>query len=65
MGNYRNFDLVTYFIASGVEHATEEKLQQEIDFFSRYMRLDKVYVEPFRDGVFASEEQLRLCKTVF
>ncbi len=65
MGNYRNFDLVTYFIASGVEQATEEKLQQEIDFFSRYMRLDKVYVEPFRDGVFASEEQLRLCKTVF
>ena len=65
MGNYRNFDLVVYFIADGVATATRETLQKEIDFFKKYMRLDKVYLEPFRGGVFASEEQLRLCKEVF
>ena len=65
MGNYKNFDLVVYFVADGVVNTTREKLQSEIDFFNRYMRLDKVYLEPFRDGVFASEEQLRMCKEVF
>lgn len=65
MGNYKNFDLVVYFIADGVAHATHEQLQKDIDFFKRYMRLDKVYLEPFRDGIFATKEQLRLCKEVF
>lgn len=65
MGNYRNFDLVVYFVSDGVAKATREKLQQDIDFFKKYMRLDKVYLEPYRDGVLATEEQLRLCKEVF
>ena len=52
MGNYRNFDLVVYFIAQGVANATREQLQKDIDFFKRYMRLDKVYLEPFRDGIY-------------
>lgn len=65
MGNYKNFDLVVYFIAGGVANATKEQLQKDIDFFKRYMRLDKVYLEPYRDGIFATEEQLRLCKEVF
>ena len=65
MGNYKNFDLVVYFVADGVVKATREKLQKDIDFFQKYMRLDKVYLEPFRDGTFATEEQLRLCKEVF
>ena len=65
MGNYRNFDLVIYFVAQGVEKASRDELQQDIDFFKKYMRIDKVYLEPCRDGVIASEEQLRLCKDVF
>ena len=65
MGNYKNFDLVVYFIAQGVAETTREKLQKELDFFKQYMRLDKVYLEPYRDGVFATEEQLRMCKEVF
>ncbi len=65
MGNYKNFDLVVYFVADGVAKATREKLQKDIDFFQKYMRLDKVYLEPFRDGTFATEEQLRMCKEVF
>ncbi|MBQ9136298.1 MAG: hypothetical protein IJX66_09440, partial [Lachnospiraceae bacterium] len=65
MGNYKNFDLVVYFVADGVANATRDGLQKDIDFFKRYMRLDKVYLEPFREGVFATEEQLRMCKEVF
>lgn len=65
MGNYRNFELATYFVAAGTATATEETLQRGIDFFQKYLRLDKVYLEPFRDGVLASEEQVLLCKRVF
>lgn len=65
MGNYRNFELVVYFIAHGVKNIDEVRLEEQIGFFKKHMRLDKVYIEPFRDGCFASEEQLRLCRDVF
>ncbi|MBE6902592.1 MAG: permease, partial [Ruminococcaceae bacterium] len=65
MGNYRNFELVVYFIAHGVKNADEAKLEEQIAFFKKYMRPDKVYIEPYRDGCFASEEQVRLVKNVF
>ncbi len=65
MGNYRNFELVVYFIAHGVKHTDEQTLQKQIDFFSKHMRLDKVYIEPFRDGCFATEDELKLCRDVF
>lgn len=65
MGNYRNFKLVVYFVAGGTVNETREKLQEELDFFSKHMRLDKVYLEPYRSGVFASEEQTLMCKEVF
>ena len=60
MGNYNNFELVVYFIAHGVKHLNEAVLEDQIAFFKRYMRIDKVYIEPFRDGCFAGEAQLRL-----
>ena len=65
MGNYKNFELVVYYIANGVKNVTEEKLQKEIDFFNKYLRLDKVYIEPFRDGCRATEEELTLCRDIF
>ena len=65
MGNYRNFKLVYYFVAQGTVHATEEQLNRDIAFFEKYMRPDKVYLEPYRGGVFASAEQVELCKRVF
>lgn len=65
MGNYRNFDLVVYFVAHDVKRTNPEKLQKEIDFFQKYMRLDKVYLEPYRGGDFATEEEVRMCKEVF
>ena len=64
MGNYRNFKLVVYFVAGGVKRATREQLERDLSFFGRHMRLDKVYLEPYRDH-FAGEEQFDLCKAVF
>ena len=31
MGNYKNFDLVVYFIAQGVTNATKEQLQKDLE----------------------------------
>ncbi len=65
MGSYRNFKLVYYFVANGTANATEQALEGDIRFFERYLRPDKVYLEPFRSGVFASEAQVELCRRVF
>ncbi|MBQ6646419.1 MAG: permease [Clostridia bacterium] len=65
MGNYRNFKLVYYFVAQATAKTTEEQLNKDIAFFERYMRPDKVYLEPFRGGVLASAEQTEMCKRVF
>lgn len=65
MGNYRNFKLVTYFVAQATANITKEELQKQIDWFGKHMKLDKVYLEPYRDAAFASEEQVRMCKEVF
>ena len=63
MGNYRNFKLVAYFVAGGVKVATRDQLEKDLAFFDRHMRLDKIYLEPYRD-IFVSEEQFLLCKEV-
>lgn len=65
MGQYRNFSLATYFIADGTAGATREQLTRDIAFFARHLRLDKVYVEPFRGGTLATDEQIELVKDVF
>lgn len=65
MSNYRNFELAVYFVAHATANTTREQLEKGIDFFQKHMRLDKVYLEPFRDGCFATEAQVRMCKEVF
>ncbi len=65
MGNYRNFKLVYYFVAQGTARAEKEKLEKDIAFFEKHMRVDKVYLEPFRSGVLADEEHVELCRRVF
>lgn len=65
MGNYRNFKLVYYFVAQGTAGAEKEKLEQDIAFFEKYLRADKVYLEPFRNGVLADGEHVELCRKIF
>ena len=64
MGNYRNFCLTTYFVAHATARVKQEALEKSLDFFARHMRLDKVYVEPYR-GEMASEEQIEMIRDTF
>ncbi len=65
MGNYTNFKLVVYCTADSLAKATEESLEQQIAFFERTIQPDKVYVEPYRDNILVSHEQLKMIKRVF
>ncbi len=65
MGNYRNFKLVYYFVAQGTAWAEREKLEKDLAFFEKYLRVDKVYLEPFRSSVMADEAHVELCRNVF
>ena len=65
MGNYRNFKLVYYFVAHGTARAEKEKLEKDLAFFEKYMRVDKVYLEPFRGGLMADEDHVELCRKTF
>ena len=65
MGNYRNFTLVYYFVAQATARAEKEKLEKDIAFFEKHMRVDKVYLEPFRGGIMADEDHVELCRSVF
>ena len=64
MGNYRNFTLTTYFVAHATAHVTETQLEEQLAFILRHLRLDKVYLEPFR-GEMATHEQVEMCRRVF
>lgn len=64
MGNYRNFTLTTYFVAHATARVTREELEKQLSFMERYLRLDKVYLEPWR-GELASHEQIEMCREVF
>ena len=65
MGNYRNFKLVYYFIAQGTVRAEKRKLEKDIRFFEKYLRPDKVYLEPYRSGFMADDKQVELCRSIF
>ena len=64
MGNYRNFTLTTYFVAHATARVTREELEKQLQFMEKHLRLDKVYLEPFR-GEMASHEQVEMVKEVF
>ena len=64
MENYRNFKLVTYFVAHATARITREALEAQLHATEKYLALDKVYLEPFR-GELASHEQVEMCKEVF
>ncbi len=62
MGNYRNFRLAAYLFAPGAAAETREHLRAGLQFYRKYMRLDKIYLEQFRHGVQASPEQFDMCR---
>ena len=64
MGNYRNFTLVTYFVAHATARVTRDELEKQLAFMEKHLRLDKVYLEPWR-GELASHEQIEMIREVF
>ena len=64
MGNYRNFTLATYFVAHAAARVTREELEKQLDFMQKHLRLDKVYLEPWR-GELASHEQIEMIRETF
>ncbi len=56
---YKNFKTVTYCVAGWVNHITEEELREQADFLQKYVGIDKIYLETYRDE-FAKKEQLEM-----
>ena len=61
--HYKNFKTVTYCVAGWVNHITEEELREQTDFLQKYVGIDKIYLETYRDE-FAKKEQLDMFKRV-
>lgn len=60
---YKSFKTVTYCVAAWVNRVTEEQLRKDADFFQKYVKLDKIYLETYRDE-FAEREKLEMVKRV-
>lgn len=65
MGCYRNFKSVIYCTAQNMVNMSEETLLKQLKFFQKYCGVDKVYLEPYRDGLMIPEAQLTMLKRVF
>ena len=65
MGQYRHFKLVIYCTAQSMVKITEEELETQLAFFQKYSGCDKVYLEPYRDGLMIPDEQLEMLKRFF
>jgi hypothetical protein len=65
MGNYRNFKLVIFSPSRAVVEFTEKSLEEQLAFFNKHVRPDKVYIESYRSDIFISVEQLKMVKNFF
>lgn len=65
MEKYGNFALSAYVYAHYLENADEKDIQEKIDFYKRYVSLDKVYIENHRSVVDVPVEKLRRAKALF
>ncbi|MDR0917451.1 MAG: hypothetical protein LBN02_09740 [Oscillospiraceae bacterium] len=65
MSRYRNFKIVLFCTAPNMINLTEKQLLRQLDWFDKYSGCDKVYLEPYRDGVLIPEEQLEMLIRVF
>lgn len=58
-GNYRNFKATAYIMAGDVNRiGTVENWEKSYKEFSKNLKLDKVYIETFRDMTYSSDEAL-------
>lgn len=60
--HYRNFDTVVYIPAQVASMLDAEKLGSDYAFIEKYIGLDKVYLETFRDGDEVDKDRLLMIK---
>lgn len=65
MDSYKNFKLVIYCTAQNMVNMSEETLLRQLEFFRKYCGCDKVYLEPYRDGLMIPDGQLDMLIRVF
>ncbi len=65
MGRYKNFKLVLFCTAQNMANLSEKALRKQLAFFQHYCGCDKVYLEPYRDGLMIPEAQLDMLIRVF
>lgn len=63
MRYFKNFKTVTYCVAQWADSVTEKQLRKEADWLQKYVGIEKVYLETYRDN-FARKEQLLMIKKV-
>lgn len=63
MGHYQNFKVVTYIPEAITMRGTRQSIEREYAFLEKYVGLDKVYLETFREEL-ASREQVLLWKEI-
>lgn len=62
---YDHFDMAAYVFAYYLDKADEAEIQRGIDYFRKYIHLDKVYIENHRGVVDIPQDKLRMAKAVF
>lgn len=65
MSHYQNFKTVIYCTAQSMVKISAQSLQRQVDFFQKYVGVDKVYLEPYRDDCLIPKEQLRMVRKIF
>lgn len=65
MSHYRNFRTAVYCTAQTLSALDEKKLEQEWAYLEKYVGIDKVYLETYRDGTLVREPQMQMLKNFF
>jgi len=58
MGHFNNFKVTVYCVAQILEKTDLETLKTQYEFIEKYVGLDKVYLEPYRDGHWVDKEKM-------
>ncbi|NLP36813.1 MAG: permease [Firmicutes bacterium] len=62
---YKNFKLAIYCTAQNMVDISEKALNKQLGFFKHYCGCDKIYLEPYRDGLMVPQKQLEMIRNFF
>ncbi len=65
MGHYENFRAAIYCTAQTLSAIDGRRLEREWEFLEKYVGVDKVYLETFRNGTLVPEGQIRMIRDFF